>query len=173
MKYIDTKSINIKYIILSISIALFIYLLYKLDCHSSCNRNEYFNDNVTNNTDNINNSLLAKEYSDSTSKVISTLIDETDPRFIMDPIKRDELLRAIKAELEFDKTKTELDRDVIYEIYNKYFDTNVFKKMLEINDDSKQYIKSGNYAYLPKSNKSEYDIQKYQDLQKNTSFGVN
>lgn len=168
---IDTNTmklniINIKYIILSLSIALFIYLLYKLDCHPSYNTNEYFYD--------ISNKKLSEnEYSDSTSKVISTLTDETDPRFIMDPIKRDELLRAIKAELEFDKTKTELDRDVIYEIYNKYFDTNVFKKMLEINDDSKKYIKSGNYAYLPKSNKSEFDIQKYQDLQKNTSFGVN
>ena len=160
-KYLESKYLDTKYLILSLSVALFIYLLYKLDCQPV----EYFAPDTTSN--------LASEYSDSTSKVISTLTDEKDPRFIMDPVKRDELLRAIKAELEFDKTKTDLDRDVIYELYNKYFDTNVFKKMLEINDDSKKYIKSGNYAYLPVSHKTDFDIQKYQDLQKNTAFGIN
>ena len=172
MKYFNSGYLNTKYLILSFSVVLFIYLLYKLDCYNYNPAIELFTTTIPNTKQPIN-SKLAVEYADSTSKIISTLTDETDPRFIMDPVKRDELLRAIKAELEFDPSKTDLDRDVIYEIYNKYFDTNVFKKMLEINDDSKKYIKSGNFAYLPKSKITDFDLQKYQDLQQNTAVGVN
>jgi hypothetical protein len=116
---------------------------------------------------------LAKEFGDSTSKIISTLTGEQDPRFQMDPVKRDEILREIKSELEFDPYKTDVDRAVISEIYGKYFDTNVFKKFVEIDKESKQYIKSGNYQYIPESKKSDYDLQKYQELRTSTSYGIN
>ncbi len=96
----------------------------------------------------------------------------SDPRFVSDPIIINELLREIKAELEFDPHKTELDKAVIGEIYSKYFNTDVFKQLNAINNDSQQYILSGNYNYVPTPNKSEFDIQKYQKLQTDHSIGI-
>jgi hypothetical protein len=118
-------------------------------------------------------SNLKKEFGDSTSKIISTLTNEKDPRFQVDPIKRDEILREIKSELEFDPNKTDIDRSVIAEIYEKYFNTNVFKKLVEIDKESQQYIKAGNYQYIPESKKSDFDLQKYQELRASTSYGTN
>ena len=91
----------------------------------------------------------------------------------MDDIKKTEILRQIKAQINFDPYKTELSKDVIYEIYNKYFDNDVFVKLNSIDEDSKNYIASGNFNYIPKENKVDFDITTYENLNKNTAFGIN
>ena len=91
----------------------------------------------------------------------------------MDDVKKDELLRQIKAQINFDPYKTNLSKEVIYEIYNKYFDNDVFIKLKEIDNKSKDYIASGKFNYIPKEDKVDYDIKTYENLLKNTSIGVN
>jgi hypothetical protein len=91
----------------------------------------------------------------------------------MDDIKKDEILKQIKAQIQFDPYKTNLSKDVIYEIYNKYFDNDIFVKLKSIDNDSKEYIASGNFNYVPKENKVDYDITTYENLNKNTAFGIN
>jgi len=91
----------------------------------------------------------------------------------MDDIKKDEILKEIKAQINFDPYKTDLSKDVIYEIYNKYFNNDIFTKLKSIDDDSKEYIASGNFNYIPKENKVDYDITTYDNLLKNTAFGIN
>ena len=59
------------------------------------------------------------------------------------------------------------------EIYAKYFNNDIFKKLIESNDDSKQYIASGNFPYLPKDNKADYDLTTYQNLSNNFQIGIN
>ena len=66
-----------------------------------------------------------------------------------------------------------MGKDVIYEIYNKYFDNDIFVKLKNVNDDSKQYIASGNFNYLPKNDKVDYDLVSYQNLTQNTQLGIN
>jgi DNA-binding Lrp family transcriptional regulator len=91
----------------------------------------------------------------------------------MDDIKKEEILRQIKAQVNFDPYKTNLSKDVIYEIYNKYFDNDVFVKLNAIDDDSKAYIASGNFNYVPKPEKVDYDLTTYNNLLKNPAFGIN
>ena len=66
---------------------------------------------------------------------INTVVENNllgiDDRFKMDDVKKDELLRQIKAQINFDPYKTELSKEVIYEIYNKYFDNDIFVKLKE------------------------------------------
>ena len=96
-----------------------------------------------------------------------------DDRFKMDEIAKDEILKQIAAQIKFDPYKTNLGKDVIKEIYSKYFDNDIFKKLTKVNDDSKQYIASGNFNYLPKDNKVDYDLVTYQHLSNNTQIGIN
>ena len=108
---------------------------------------------------------------------INTVVEKNllgvDDRFKMDDVKKDELLRQIKAQINFDPYKTNLSKEVIYEIYNKYFDNDVFIKLKEIDNKSKDYIASGKFNYIPKEDKVDYDIKTYENLLKNTSIGVN
>jgi hypothetical protein len=96
-----------------------------------------------------------------------------DDRFKMDDIKKDEILKQIASQIEFDPYKTSLSKDVINEIYGKYFDNDIFIKLKKVNDDSKQYIASGNFPYLPKDNKVDFDLVTYQNLSNNTQLGIN
>lgn len=96
-----------------------------------------------------------------------------DDRFKMDDVAKDQILKQIRSQIEFDPYKTNLSKDVIYEIYNKYFDNDIFVKLKNVNDDSKQYIASGNFNYLPKNNKVDYDLVSYQNLTQNTQLGIN
>lgn len=96
-----------------------------------------------------------------------------DSRFKVDDVKNAELLRQIKAQVDFDPYKTNLGKNVIYEIYNKYFDNDIFVKLKTVNDDSAQYVASGNFNYIPEPNKVDYDQITYQNLEYNTAFGVN
>ena len=108
---------------------------------------------------NINDPLVQSEYLGN------------DDRFKMDDIAKNEILRQIKAQIDFDPYKTNLSKNVIYDIYNKYFDNDIFVKLKNINDDSKQYIAEGNFKYVPENNKVDYDLVSYQILTANTQLG--
>ena len=121
-----------------------------------------------------------KEYfedDEQEQKEISTIVEKNligvDDRFKMDEVKKNEILRQIKAQINFDPYKTNLSKDVIYELYNKYFDNDVFIKLKEIDNKSKDYIASGKFNYIPKEDKVDFDIKTYENLLKNTSIGVN
>jgi len=96
-----------------------------------------------------------------------------DDRFKMDDVAKDKILKQIKSQIDNDPYKTNLAKDVINEIYGKYFDNDIFKKLNQVNDDSKKYIASGNFTYLPQDNKVDYDLVIYQNLSNNTQLGIN
>ena len=96
-----------------------------------------------------------------------------DERFKMDEVVKDEILRQIKSQIDFDPYKSNLAKGVIYEIYNKYYDNNIFKKLKNIVDDSQDYVAAGNFTYLPKNDKVDYDLIRYQNLNDNIQFGIN
>jgi hypothetical protein len=95
-----------------------------------------------------------------------------DDRFKVDDVAVKEILRQIKSQVDFDPYKTQLDKSVIYEIYNKYFDNDIFKKLQNNNTDSASYIAAGNFSYVPTVAKVDYDLVSYQNLSNNTGFGV-
>jgi hypothetical protein len=96
-----------------------------------------------------------------------------DDRFKMDDVAVKEILREIKSQVDFDPYKTELDKDVIYEIYNKYFDNDIFIKLQKNNDDSASYLAAGNFSYVPTVAQVDYDLVSYQNLSNNIQFGIN
>jgi len=128
-----------------------------------CSYKEYFEDE--------------EQEQEKEQKEINTVVEKNllgvDDRFKMDDVKKDELLRQIKAQINFDPYKTNLSKEVISELYNKYFDNDVFVKLKEIDNKSKDYIASGKFNYIPKEDKVDYDIKTYENLLKNTSIGVN
>jgi len=132
-----------------------------------CSYKEYFEDDEQNFED-----QEEKEQNEINTFVENNLLG-IDNRFKMDDVKKDELLRQIKAQINFDPYKTNLSKEVIYELYNKYFDNDVFIKLKEIDNKSKDYIASGKFNYIPKEDKVDYDIKTYENLLKNTSIGVN
>jgi hypothetical protein len=139
-----------------------------------CSIKEFFEDNTTTTLPAI---TLPTTLQGTEQKEINTIVKNNllgvDDRFKMDDIKKDEILRQIKAQIKFDPYKTNLAKDVINEIYNKYFDNDIFVKLKSIDNDSKEYIASGNFNYIPTENKVDYDITTYENLIKNPSFGVN
>jgi len=96
-----------------------------------------------------------------------------DERFKVDEVAVREILRQIKSQVDFDPYKTQLDKEVIYEIYNKYFDNDIFKKLQNNNSDSASYIAAGNFNYVPTVAQVDYDLVTYQNLSNNTGFGIN
>lgn len=96
-----------------------------------------------------------------------------DTRFKVDDVAIRDILRQIKSQVDFDPYKTNLDKQVIYEIYNKYFDNDIFVKLKNNNDDSASYLAAGNFNYLPTTPKVDYDLVTYQNLNDNIQFGVN
>ena len=95
-----------------------------------------------------------------------------DDRFKVDDVAVKAILRQIKSQVEFDPYKTNLEKDVISEIYNRYFDNDIFLKLKTNYDDSKDYIAAGNFKYLPQSNKVDYDLVTYQNLNNNIELGI-
>ena len=140
--YISLLFLIMKYDIYT-TILLFILIIGPIKCSSK----DYF----------IEKEETTKENNVEEQKEINTVVKNNllgiDDRFKMDDVKKDELLRQIKAQINFDPYKTELSKDVIYEIYNKYFDNDIFVKLKSIDNDSKEYIASGNFNYVPKQNK--------------------
>ncbi len=57
----------------------------------------------------------------------------------LDPIKMQFMLRQIKAQLDFDPTKTPLARTVIMDIYRKYFNEDYFAKLRDIDTKANTY----------------------------------
>ena len=96
-----------------------------------------------------------------------------DDRFKVDDVAVKEILRQIKSQVDFDPYKTDLDKNVIYEIYNKYFDNDIFVKLKQNNDDSASYLAEGNFSYVPTVPKVDYDLVSYQNLTNNIQFGIN
>ena len=159
--YISSLFLIMKYDIYT-TILLFILIIGPIKCSSK----DYFIEEET-----------TKENDVEEQKEINTVVKNNllgiDDRFKMDDVKKDELLRQIKAQINFDPYKTELSKDVIYEIYNKYFDNDIFVKLKSIDDESKNYIATGNFDYIPKEDKVDYDITSYENLLKNTSISIN
>ena len=149
------------------TVLLFILIIGPFRCSSK----EYFDSNINPSTT-LPPSQAQEEEKEINDVVINSL-NGVDDRFKMDDIKKDEILREIKAQISFDPYKTNLSKDVIYEIYNKYFDNNIFVKLNAIDDDSKAYIASGNFDYVPKQDKVDYDLTTYSDMLKNPAFGIN
>jgi len=121
-----------------------------------CSYKEYFEDEEQ--------ELKLKQEQKEINTVVEKNLLGVDDRFKMDDVKKDEILRQIKAQINFDPYKTNLSKDVIYEIYNKYFDNNIFNKLNAIDNDSKEYIASGNFNYIPDQDKVDYDITTYNNL---------
>lgn len=96
-----------------------------------------------------------------------------DDRFKVDEVAVGEILQQIKSQVDFDPYKTQLDKEVIYEIYNKYFDNDIFKKLQNNNSDSASYIAAGNFNYVPTVAQVDYDLITYQNLSNNTGLGIN
>ena len=149
-----------------------------------CSIKEFFEDNTTTTlpamtfpTITLPTITLPTTLQGTEQKEINTIVKNNllgvDDRFKMDDIKKDEIMRQIKAQIKFDPYKTNLAKDVINEIYNKYFDNDIFVKLKSIDNDSKEYIASGNFNYIPTENKVDYDITTYENLIKNPSFGIN
>ena len=153
------------------AILLFILIIGPFKCSTK----EYFeNQSINTNTTLPNTTLPA--VIDNRQLEINKLKDNLlgiDDRFKIDDIKKDAILRQIKAQINNDPYKTNLSKDIINEIYNKYFNNDVFIKLKSIDNDSKEYIASGNFNYIPTENKVDYDITTYENLLKNTSFGIN
>ena len=99
--------------------------------------------------------------------------DSSDTRFKIDDVAKNQILKQIKSQVDFDPSKTQLSKDVIYDIYNKYFDNNIFIKLKNVNDDSKNYIASGNFNYVPKNNNIDYDLVNFQNLTHSNQIGIN
>ena len=186
--YISLLFILAKYDIYT-TILLFILIIGPFKCSTK----EYFENDITissitlqntqanttqanttqANTTKPNTTLANTILQQLTDKKVNDNLLGIDDRFKMDDIKKIEILRQIKAQINFDPYKTELSKDVIYEIYNKYFDNDVFIKLKKINDDSKQYIAEGNFKYVPENNKVDYDLVTQKNLSYNSQIGIN
>jgi len=151
------------------AILLFILIIGPFKCSTK----EFYENNTTLPNTTLPNTTLPNIEQKAIDKIVKDNLLGIDDRFKMDDIKKNEILRQIKAQINFDPYKTELSKDVIYEIYNKYFDNDVFVKLNSIDEDSKNYIAAGNFNYIPKENKVDFDIMTYENLNKNTAFGIN
>jgi len=69
-------------------------------------------------------SLFEEELLDSdgqpSSEQLPPILSEDDV-FKLDPVKKSEILRAVRAQLDFDPYKSDLTRETILDIYRKYF----------------------------------------------------
>jgi ABC-type antimicrobial peptide transport system permease subunit len=109
----------------------------------------------------------------NSQKLLDAQVLGIDNRFKTDDVAVREILRQIKSQVDFDPYKTNLGKDTIYEIYNKYFDNDIFKKLKKTNDDSKDYLAAGNFEYIPTVAQVDYDLITYQNLSDNVQLGVN
>lgn len=170
--YIMNKYCIIIYMFLTLIIFKYdsftgILLLIMIIAPFKCALKEFFYSNTIPNSDDPSN-----EQNKSNLNISSDLLG-ADNRFKVDNVKVESILGQIKSQIAFDPYKTNLSKDVIYEIYNKYFNNDSFVKLLNTNDDSKKYIAEGNFKYLPENSKVDYDLVTYQNLSQNTQIGIN
>jgi hypothetical protein len=157
-----------------------ILLLIMIVSPFKCAIKEFYQDNsnsTSSSTSSYDKNIMSSIYKPTEPVIVNptlpSIINESDDRFKMDDIAKDKILKQIKSQIDFDPYKTDLAKEVIYEIYNKYFDNDVFVKLKKVNDDSKQYIAEGNFNYVPENNKVDYDLVTYQNLSQNTQIGIN
>lgn len=63
---------------------------------------------------------VSKEYETVAKADVAPVLAEDD-LFTMDPVKKTEILRAVRAQLDFDPYKSDLTRETILDIYRKYY----------------------------------------------------
>lgn len=122
---------------------------------------------------NITPSITSLQNSINSEDLINAQFLGIDSRFKKDDVVIQNILRQIKSQVDFDPYKTDLSKDVINEIYNKYFDNDIFVKLKNNNDDSKDYLAAGNFNYVPKVAQADYDLVSYQNLSDNLQIGIN
>ena len=176
-KYIMNKYCIILYLFFVLLIMKYdkftaILLLIMIISPFKCAIKEFFQSN-SNDDKNIMPTIYRPTEPILVNPTLPSVINNTDDRFKMDEVEKDIILKQIKSQVDFDPYNTNLAKDVIYEIYNKYFDNDVFVKLKKVNDDSKQYIAEGNFKYIPENNKVDYDLVTYQNLSNNTQIGIN
>ena len=183
--YIMNRYCIILYILLVLLIMKYdkftsILLLIMIISPFKCAIKEFYQDNSNSSSSSNydkNNIIMSTIYRPTEPVIVNptlpSVVNDSDDRFKMDDIAKDKILKQIKSQIDFDPYKTDLAKEVIYEIYNKYFDNDVFIKLKKINDDSKQYIAEGNFKYVPEINKVDYDLVTYQNLSNNTQIGIN
>ena len=183
--YIMNRYCIILYILLVLLIMKYdkftsILLLIMIISPFKCAIKEFYQDNSNSSSSSNydkNNIIMSTIYRPTEPVIVNptlpSVVNDSDDRFKMDDIAKDKILKQIKSQIDFDPYKTDLAKEVIYEIYNKYFDNDIFVKLKKVNDDSKQYIAEGNFNYVPKNNKIDYDIVTYQNLSQNTQIGIN
>jgi hypothetical protein len=101
------------------------------------------------------------------------LLDPEDNRFKTDEIKLKEILRQIQSELNFDPYKTPLSRKIIIDIYKRYFNNDMFLKLQEITQNSKNYRKDYSLLYISQPKELDYKVDVAKLLEQSSSFGVN
>ena len=183
--YIMNRYCIILYILLVLLIMKYdkftsILLLIMIISPFKCAIKEFYQDNSNSSSSSNydkNNIIMSTIYRPTEPVIVNptlpSVVNDSDDRFKMDDIAKDKILKQIKSQIDFDPYKTDLAKEVIYEIYNKYFDNDVFIKLKKINDDSKQYIAEGNFNYIPENNKIDYDIVTYQNLSQNNQIVIN
>jgi hypothetical protein len=121
------------------------------------------------------NSFVADEPTPTKTSFFAepNLLDPEDDRFKTDELKIKEILRQIQSELEFDPNKTPLAREVIMDIYQRYFNNDMFVKLQEITANSKQYQKEYKLLYMPQPTELNYSVDVADLLVKSRGFGVN
>jgi len=166
---------------------LFVLLIMKYDKFTSvlllimiispfkCAIKEFYQDNSNYNSS-YDQNIMPTIYRPTEPVIVNptlpSVVNDSDDRFKIDDIAKDKILKQIKSQIDFDPYKTDLAKEVIYEIYNKYFDNDIFVKLKKVNDDSKQYIAEGNFTYVPENNQVDYDLVTYQNLSQNTQIGI-
>ena len=154
-----------------------ILLLILIISPFKCAIKEFFQDTAPSNTNYDDKNTMTPIYRPTkpvlVNPTLQSVVNNTDDRFKMDDVEINIILKQIKSQVDFDPYKTNLAKDVIYEIYNKYFDNDIFVKLKKINDDSKQYIAEGNFKYFPENNTIDYDLVTYQNLTNNNQIGIN
>ena len=183
--YIMNRYCIILYILLVLLIMKYdkftsILLLIMIISPFKCAIKEFYQDNSNSSSSSNydkNNIIMTTIYRPTEPVIVNptlpSVVNDSDDRFKMDDIAKDKILKQIKSQIDFDPYKTDLAKEVIYEIYNKYFDNDIFVKLKKVNDDSKQYIAEGNFNYVPENHKIDYDIVTYQNLSQNTQIGIN
>ena len=101
------------------------------------------------------------------------LMDPEDDRFKTDDVKLKEIIRQIQSELEFDPYKTPLAREVIIDVYKRYFNNDMFVKLQEITENSKKYQKQYKLLYVPQPTELNYSVDVAKLLEESKGFGVN
>ena len=75
--------------------------------------------------------------------------------------------------MEFDPYKTPLAREVIIDIYKRYFNNDMFVKLQEITENSKKYQKQYKLLYVPQPTELNYSVDVAKLLAESSGFGVN